>query len=118
MGAWNFSITLDVSGRGDPTEKIEESGIGPHQDAGLAGLDTSVDDLRGLVGRGRCDRFELGGQLFSARSVGVRVSGSRALRTMLVFTPPGWTETAVTPLPRNSWRSDSVKPRTANLAAQ
>src|SRR6476619_2644097 len=50
-----------------------------------------------------------------------RSSGSlrhRAFRTMLVLMPPGWTLMAVTPVPRNSWRSESVKPRTANLAEQ
>src|SRR5262245_30746462 len=50
-----------------------------------------------------------------------RPSGSvrtRALRAMFVVTPPGCTATARTPVPRSSWRSASVKPRTANLAAQ
>src|SRR5438309_431467 len=50
-----------------------------------------------------------------------RPSGSdrmRALRAMFVVTPPGCTVTARTPVPRNSWRSASVKPRTANFAAQ
>ena len=37
---------------------------------------------------------------------------------MLVFTPPGCTVTARTPVPRSSWRSESVKPRTANFEAQ
>ena len=50
-----------------------------------------------------------------------RPSGSlriRALRAMLVVIPPGWTVTAETPVPRSSWRSASVKPRTANFDAQ
>src|SRR5579884_3731102 len=37
---------------------------------------------------------------------------------MLVRMPPGWTVTAETPVPRSSWRSESVKPRTANFEAQ
>ena len=50
-----------------------------------------------------------------------RPSGSfltRALRAMLVLIPPGWTVTARTPVPRSSWRSESVNPRTANFEAQ
>src|SRR5690349_18897963 len=43
---------------------------------------------------------------------------TRALRAMLVWTPPGWTVTARTPVPRSSCRSASVKPRTANFDAQ
>ena len=43
----------------------------------------------------------------------------RALRAMLVFTPPGCTVVHETfePSISNSMRSESVKPRTANLAA-
>jgi hypothetical protein len=43
---------------------------------------------------------------------------TRALRAMLVLIPPGWTVTAETPVPRSSWRSESVNPRTANFDAQ
>ena len=44
----------------------------------------------------------------------------RALRAMLVFTPPGWTTDSlrVLLLIASSWRSDSEKPRTANFDAE
>ena len=42
---------------------------------------------------------------------------ARALREIAVATPPGWMTVTPTPVPSNSCRSDSLKPRTANLDA-
>ena len=42
----------------------------------------------------------------------------RALRAMEVAMPPGWTVVTPTPEPSSSCRSDSEKPRTANLLAE
>ena len=46
-------------------------------------------------------------------------SAAVALRAIAVLTPPGWTAVTRTGWPAMSisWRSASVKPRTANLAA-
>ncbi|MNY43942.1 hypothetical protein D3C86_1789280 [compost metagenome] len=48
-----------------------------------------------------------------------RLSFIRAVLAMLVLMPPGCTQLAETPQSSmsSSWRSDSVKPRTANLVA-
>ena len=58
--------------------------------------------------------------VFSASPVIAATLGSiRALRAMLVLIPPGWMVVTDTLAPSisSSIRSESVKPRTANLAA-
>ena len=39
-----------------------------------------------------------------------------SLLAISVLMPPGWTTVTPTVLPSNSWRNDSLKPRTANFA--
>ena len=54
---------------------------------------------------------------FSSKPSALMLVSWRAARAMLVLMPPGWTLIARTLVALSSWRSASVKPRTANLAA-
>ena len=50
---------VQVVGRGEPGEDVEDVRVRPHENTGLARLHTAVDDLRGLVGVCHRDRREL-----------------------------------------------------------
>jgi hypothetical protein len=60
-------------GRRYPGQGVEDVGVGTDQDAGLASLDPTADDLGRLVRRGHGDRIEIGRYLLVAAAAAFRI---------------------------------------------